>query len=232
MNHEEDLVTLRSIVETALEEVSLAICFHETWKPTVFDESLHQRMGKSFASHSLNTISYALRRELLLSLMRLWDSNKKALRIRLIADYLRKNDFFEYLVADRVRKISPHALQQIRDSMIPKRVEVLNLIHSYMENGEKHKIYENLKIYRNKRLAHRQLDDENVDETERISGHEIDAFYQDTLRIVEILMSLVNGTSIQLGDIVRMHSQYAKLFWMTPMGERTEGHPNYVYRFM
>ncbi|MPW23092.1 hypothetical protein GCT13_41570 [Paraburkholderia sp. CNPSo 3157] len=59
---------LKTLVDTARQEIELAVMFHETWKPTAFDTELHERMGESYATHSFQIIRLSLRRELLLAL--------------------------------------------------------------------------------------------------------------------------------------------------------------------
>ena len=51
----------------------MAIAFHEVWKPAAYDKSLHERMGVSLATNAFHVVQAALRREMLLALMRLWD---------------------------------------------------------------------------------------------------------------------------------------------------------------
>ncbi|WP_236238147.1 hypothetical protein [Pseudomonas faucium] len=43
---------LKSIVDTARQEVDLAVMFHETWRPAAYDTDLHSRIGTSYASHA------------------------------------------------------------------------------------------------------------------------------------------------------------------------------------
>ena len=79
--------SLREQVSAAQQEFDIAIKLHETWKPAAYDQDLHERMGDSFASQTFLVVRMALRREMLLALMRLWDRDSRAVRMKLsIAD--------------------------------------------------------------------------------------------------------------------------------------------------
>lgn len=66
---------LRAHVDAAQHEFALAVAFHEVWKPSVHDEELHAPLGRSYASQAFEVIRTALRREMLLELMRVWDTS-------------------------------------------------------------------------------------------------------------------------------------------------------------
>lgn len=72
--------TLKDMVKAAQEEFDHALACHETWKPTV-EEGVIAAMGESYASHAFLVVKIALRREVLLALMRLWDTDKRAIRM-------------------------------------------------------------------------------------------------------------------------------------------------------
>lgn len=91
-------------VEAAVEEARLAIQFHETWRPTVFDAALLGRMGNSYATHSFHIIRIALRRELLLALTRIWDKDSKSIKLTWVEEFLKGNDLFDALVEHRAKK--------------------------------------------------------------------------------------------------------------------------------
>ncbi len=67
------IADLGAEVKAAQQEFDMAVTFHEVWKPAAYDKDLHHRMGKSYASNAFNVVRVALRREMLLALMRLWD---------------------------------------------------------------------------------------------------------------------------------------------------------------
>jgi AbiU2 len=69
------------MVTAAQEEFDMAVAYHEVWKPAAYDNDLHSRMGQSYASQAFFVTRAALRREMMLALMRIWDKNKQAIRI-------------------------------------------------------------------------------------------------------------------------------------------------------
>ena len=60
----------RESVNAAQQEFDMTVMFHETWKPTAYDDDLHRRMGTSYATHTFKVLRMALRREMVLALMR------------------------------------------------------------------------------------------------------------------------------------------------------------------
>jgi hypothetical protein len=114
------------------------------------------------------------------------------------------------------------------------------LINKYSENGSSSDVFNKLRTLRNERLAHRQLPSAPLAvvgaEAPRRSGEdgpiwatdvEIEAFYQDNLEIVRLLLSLVQGIAFDLSDATKVYKHHAKFFWASARGERTEGHPDY-----
>jgi hypothetical protein len=71
------IVALRETVTAARQEFELAIAFHEVWKQATYDNDLHTRMGKSYASQAFLITRTALQRETVLALTRLWDKRKQ-----------------------------------------------------------------------------------------------------------------------------------------------------------
>src|ERR1700712_597616 len=98
---QQEIEGLKNMVDTARQEIELAVMFHETWRPTAYDTGLHARIGTSYAAHAFQIIRLSLRRELLLALTRVWDTNKQAVRMSLIADRLRDKKLFEALIQYR-----------------------------------------------------------------------------------------------------------------------------------
>ena len=70
MAFDNELDQMKIAVAAAEDEIVMAVMFHETWRPTAYDEGLHNRMGNSFATHSFQIVRLSLRREMLLALMR------------------------------------------------------------------------------------------------------------------------------------------------------------------
>ncbi|WP_133660778.1 hypothetical protein [Paraburkholderia sp. BL10I2N1] len=59
-------------------------------------------MGASYASHAFLAIRTALRRKVLLALMRVWDGQKDSVRLKLVIAAIGDNEFIDALVADRM----------------------------------------------------------------------------------------------------------------------------------
>ncbi len=218
-------------VRAALDEVSMAVMFHETWKPTAYDGELHARMGNSHATHAFQIIRASLRREMLLSLMRVWDTykHKQTLRMSKIVDNLRDKTFFAALSRKRAKEFRdfPEGIQlAVLVRLETTRDEVVALGRKYQEGGSGFEAFEKLQGLRNERLAHRQLAPTTASAAEA-TDQDIEVFYADSLDIVKRLVALVLATACDLegtGDVYRHHAQ---LFWANARGERTEGHPNY-----
>ena len=68
-----EIVALREKVTAAQQEFDMAVTFHEVWKPATYDQDLHSRMGKSYASQAFLVTRTALRREMVLALNRAGD---------------------------------------------------------------------------------------------------------------------------------------------------------------
>jgi hypothetical protein len=235
----------KKIADTARQEIELAVMFHETWRPAAYDTGLHARIGTSYAAHAFQIIRLSLRRELLLALTRVWDTNKQAVRMSLIADRLRDKKFFEALVQYRAGRIglrSRFAPDAMRKALTPKRDQILELIGKYSVNGTAFEVLEKLKMQRHQHLAHRQLpkapvapagpetpkqQDEEGKPPVWATDDEIETFYQDNLEIMRLLLSLVQGLAFDLSEASDVYKHHAKYFWASARGERTEGHPDY-----
>lgn len=245
---QQEIERLKSIVDTARQEIELAVMFHETWRPAAYDTDLHARIGTSYAAHAFQIIRLSLRRELLLALTRVWDTNKQTVRMSLIADRLRDRKFFEALVQYRAQRLglsSTFAPEALRKTLLPKREQVLKLIGKYSENGTAFEVLTKLKTLRHQQLAHRQLpnapvavagsdtpgqQDEGDEPPVWATDDEIEAFYQDNLEIMRLLLSLVQGLAFDLSEATDVYKHHAKYFWASARGERTEGHPDFIRR--
>jgi hypothetical protein len=95
------IALLREKVNAAHQEFDMAVTFHEVWKPAAFDEDLHKRMGASYATNAFFVVRAALRREMLLALMRLWDKDDRAVGMHSIAAKLGDKRVIDALAADR-----------------------------------------------------------------------------------------------------------------------------------
>ena len=225
------LTTLKTLVRAAEDEALLAVMLHESWKPTAYDVDLQARMGTSFATHTFNVVGMALRRELLLALARVWDTNKRAVRLTVILDTLRDEQCFDALVCERAEslKLGRASVELMRQTLAPKRAEVLERIRKYMKDGERESVLESLKSLRNERLAHRQVHGPIKVSEKQATDEQIEALYQDTLEIVTRLLSLVLAHAFDIpNDAAQVYRHHARYFWAAVRGERTEGHPDFA----
>ena len=229
MSFDDDFEKMTAVVKAAEDEIVMAVMFHETWKPAAFDEHLRARIGTSYAAHSFNIIRLALRREMLLALMRVWDSNKAAVRMTAIAEKLKEDKFFQDLVAKRAERlgmVSSGVEMQLTRTLEPKRQAVLSLIRKYAEGGSGRAAFKKIKALRDERLAHRQADDASTARDDP-NDKEVETFYEDSLSLMTLLLSLVLAKAFDLNEAGSVYRHHAKFFWASARGERTKGHPNY-----
>lgn len=229
MSFDDEFERMKDTVKSVQDEIVMAVMFHETWKPTAYDVDLHNRMGRSFATHSFHIVRMSLRREMLLALMRLWDTNKEAIRMTAIADKLRNKDFFDAIVAKRAACTglsSTGVVSIMRQALEPKRDAVVKLVRKYSKDGAGYAAFEKLRTLRHERLAHRQTAPTNATLADA-TDIEIESFYEDNLEIIRLLLSLVLATAFDLKEAADVYRHHANFFWASARGERTEGHPNY-----
>lgn len=230
INVEAALKKLRASVRAAEDEALLAVMLHESWKPTAYDEGLHERMGTSFATHTFQIVRMALRREVLMALTRVWDSNKRAVRLTGILEVLRNERCFDALVREHAASLNlePAPVEAMRQALEVKRSKVLDLIRKYMQDGEGEQVMKGLKSLRHERLAHRQLEAPARVSEREATEEQIEMLYQDTLEIVSLLLSLVLGHAFDIAtDAAGVYRHHASYFWSAARGERTEGHPKF-----
>src|SRR5579863_10450398 len=91
------IVSLKEHVTAAQQEFDLAVAFHEVWKPMAYDKDLLNRMGTSYATQAFAVVRTALRREMLLAMMRLWDTNKQAIRLTWVRAMIREREVIDAL---------------------------------------------------------------------------------------------------------------------------------------
>lgn len=219
---------LRRQVTAAQQEFDMAVTFHETWKPAAYDKDLHERMGRCYAANTFFVVRSALRREMLLALMRLWDKDSRTIRMKeSIADILRKPPVINALAADRAKRIGmADAEDEMRKDLSQKACKAVALVDKYSKNGTHYAVLENLHGLRHKRLAHRQIEAIPV-ATADSTDVEIEAFYQDNSELIHLLLGLVKGVAYDPKEAAEVYRCYAAFFWAGVRGERTEGHPNY-----
>ena len=95
------ITALRAKVTAAREEFDMAVAFHEAWKPAAYDNDLHVRMGASYASNTFLTVRTALRREVLLALMRLWGNDPRVVSMKSIANTLQDKRVIDAFAAEQ-----------------------------------------------------------------------------------------------------------------------------------
>lgn len=166
---------------------------------------------------------------MLLALMRLWDSNHQAIRMTKIREELWSTEVFNALVARRVSRIGITASglpRYLNTKLDKKRDEVISLIEKYLEGGIGHATFLKIRALRDEHLAHRQITPSKASFADA-TDKDIEFFYEDTLEIVRLLLSLVLAVAFDLSEASKVYSHHAKFFWINARGERTEGHPNF-----
>jgi hypothetical protein len=221
------IASLREKVNAAHQEFDMAVAFHEVWKPAAFDEDLHKRMGASYATNAFFVVRAALRREMLLALMRLWDKDARAVGMNSIAATLGDKRVIDALAADRAARVGlPEAEGQMRKELGQCADAAIMLVGKYSEDDPHGVVRRKLKELRNERLAHRQTGATAIAEADPTAG-EIESFYQDMSELIRLLLSLVMAVAYNPEDTRDVYRHHAKFFWAGVRGERTEGHPSY-----
>jgi hypothetical protein len=218
---------LRRKIEAAQQEFDLAVTFHEVWKQGAYDVDLHARMGTSYATQAFNVVLMALRREMVLAMVRLWDRDKRAVGMQAIAEDIRTPDVMNAITKDRTDRMGiAGAEAQLRADLYRKASEALTLVAKYDRTGPDADVLERLRNLRNTRLAHRQatpIAPHSADLTDK----EIESFYQDNSKLIHVLLSLVNAHAYDPEETAEVYRHYAGHCWAGAQGEQTEGHPNY-----
>ena len=223
------IVSLRKSVKAAQEEFDMAVTFHETWKPSAYGADLHLRIGNSFAANTFNVVRLALRREMVLALMRLWDTRRDTVRLEHIAQTLRDGLVIDALAEDRAP--FPEATGQMKQDLGLRAGEAIALIERYSRGGSHYAVREALQRIRHERLAHRDMTTATAAGAST-TDQEIESFYRDNSEIVRLLLSVVNAVAYDPAQTGEVFRRYAAYFWAGVRGERTEGHPNYRARFV
>ncbi|MDR6582798.1 hypothetical protein HBH1_01267 [Herbaspirillum sp. BH-1] len=221
-----EVEALRTAVRAAQDEILMAVAFYETWRPTIENADLANQLGTSFATNAFNVIQFSLQRELLLALVRIWDTNKKSLRMTAIREKLKRADIVERIVQDRKRAMGMRAdvSGPLRAAIGPKCAHAVTLISKYIDGGARFRKLQKLVDIRHLRLAHRQLASPENGMPEVVRA-EIDEIYLETIEIVQTLLSAVNAVSFPMGEAAEASRHYAEMFWQGVRGERTQGHP-------
>jgi AbiU2 len=206
------ITKLQAKVTAAQQEFDLAVAFHEIWKPTAYDRDLHGRLGVSYATQAFRVIRTALRRELILALIRLWDKDGRAIGMECIARALAKKEVIDALTLARVDQVSED-FDAMRDDLRKKADEAILLVDKYMSGGASHAVYKKLRDLRNERLAHRQVVTKVRATGATATDEEIEEFYQDNSKLVHILLGIFNAMAYDPEDAAKVFGFYASHFW-------------------
>jgi hypothetical protein len=207
------IVALKLKVTAAQEEFDMAVTFHEIWKPAAYDRELHNRLGKSYATQAFLVTRTALRREMVLALIRLWDTNPQAIKMQSIWHDLRDKEIVDALALDRASRTGfVDVLEYMREDIGKRADAVVALIGKYMEGGSGNHVLKTLLNLRNERLAHRQLSPATAPGA-TATDEEIEVFYQDNSKLIHILLSLVKAMAYDPEDTAGVFRHYATCFW-------------------
>lgn len=207
------ITKLQAKVTAAQQEFDLAVAFHEIWKPTAYDQHLHGRLGVSYATQAFRVIRTALRRELILALIRLWDKDGRAIGMECIANALGEKEVIYALTLARVDR-SSDIFEAMRADLSEKADKAISLVNKYIkDDGEGNAVYKQLRSLRNERLAHRQVETKARATGATATDEEIEEFYQDNSKIVHILLSIFNAMAYDPEDTAKVFGFYASHFW-------------------
>ena len=144
-----DLSVLKDRIHAAQEELDMAVLFHTSWKPAAYDEDLHKRMGNSYATHTFNIIRMALRREMLMALLRIWDYTDNSVQIRTVMDGIKCPKIIDALVAERLSGLSKRSTmitlsfeKQMRGAVQSSANEAIELFEQYCPGGSRRSVLE------------------------------------------------------------------------------------------
>jgi hypothetical protein len=230
-----EIRALRAKVRAADEEFYDALACHEAWKPAAYDKALHARIGRSYAGNTFLVLRQMLRRGMVLSLMHLWDTDKRAVGMGSIANALGDKRILAALTAEgaaRFGKPHPSRLDHIEKAMGEdlrhSAAEAIAIIRKYEEGGSSHATFTKLKTWRDEHLAHRQINPKPIEASDQDTLDEaIEAFYQDMSMLIRLLLHVVEKTANDPEQTAEVYAHCATFFWASVCGERTKGHPQY-----
>lgn len=221
---------LKRQLKAACDEFRQAVAFHETWKPAVFDQAVAGRVGVSFASHSFHVIKMALRREMLMSLLRIWDSERRGPRLSRIGNTLKDSAVSKEIVRRNVASRAYHYSSVTPESACETAaLEVRCLadeIASYVD-GPNQATLSYLTEVRHRVFAHRDLD-QTIARPPDVDEKSIEDFYQVTARLLRELVLIIDLKDYHPDGEAYTYGKAAELFWAGVRGESTPGHPRYT----
>jgi hypothetical protein len=148
-------------------------------------EELRKVIPDRTAIHALNTIQYSLIQSTQMSLMKLWDKKSKYknnVRFGLIYDLIRSPEYCNFIKT----KYAEYDDMINRDKRMRREFRTL---YNKKSSGEHKKVFDELKDLRDKRLAHTEMIEI---EAQKHSIEAIRAFYQDSIRMIEVASSFLN----------------------------------------
>jgi hypothetical protein len=190
-------------------------------------------MGASYASQSFLVIKTALRREMLMALMRIWDYTSKSVQIASIVTDVRNEEVVDALIAERMKNLTKNGpgigmnefKTMLHQTLVDRAEQVHTVFLTYADGGEKRSVLEKLRTLRHEHLAHRQAKPTTT--SSDADDDEVELFYGDTLKLVQDLLSIVHGVAYDPQDTAEVYRQYASKFWAGVRSEQTPGHPHF-----
>jgi AbiU2 len=182
-------------------------------------------MSHCYAGKTFLVVRTALRREVLLALMRVWDRSQNAIRMDFIRGSIATKRIIELLAKQRAGQLGlPEEADAMAKDLASAANKAVKLIDKYSKGGAKWPVIEQLQRLRHERLAHRQTD---LKVQPELLAKDIEAFYVDTAELVKLLSSVVIANAYEAEDLAEVCRHDAKYFWDGALSEHTEGHPSY-----
>lgn len=109
---------------------------------------------------------------------------------------------------------SSELFEAIRADLDEKAAKAIALVDKYIKNdGVGNAAYKKLLSLRNERLAHRQVKTKVRATGATATDEEIEGFYQDNSKLVQILLGLFSAMAYDPEDTAKVFGFYASHFW-------------------
>ena len=136
-----------------------------------------------------------------------------AIKMQSVWHDIRDKKVIDALALDRASRTGfLDVVEYMREDLGKKADAAVALIGKYMEGGSGNPVLMTLRNLRNERLAHRQLSQVTAAGA-TTTDEEIEEFYQDNSKLIQILLSLVNALAYDPGDTAGVFRHYATCFW-------------------
>ena len=230
-NREQQITSLEGRSMAASREWEDFVAFYEVWKPAVLDQELLQRLNETLAGNAFVTIRAALQRELIMSIMRIWDDHDDAICLRKIMTLLDDHRTLGAIVNRAIDRqfegqdIDRTALHQDMLKGYQASVEVCRKIISKYKSGARHEFFKRIGQLRDEHLAHRQVIRGKLP-TGTDDMPLFEEFVTDTRMLVADLLNIIHNRLIDRA-LPGLVQQDAKLFWASVRGEADSSHPDY-----